>query len=100
MEMSAGNGCASRAERIFNNLDGIRFLTHQGGCGGTRQDAQALCQLLAGYIHHPKCRRNGLEPGLPECAASMLMNELRALDPGMHKRCWSSISRSRDAKRR
>src|ERR1019366_8746560 len=40
-------------ERIFANLDGIRFLTHQGGCGGTRQDAQALCGLLAGYIHHP-----------------------------------------------
>ncbi len=37
----------------FPNLDGIRFLTHQGGCGGTRQDAQALCGLLAGYIHHP-----------------------------------------------
>ena len=44
---------AARAERVFPNLDGIRFLTHQGGCGGTRQDAQALCGLLAGYIHHP-----------------------------------------------
>ncbi len=40
-------------ERPFPNLDGIRFLTHQLGCGGTRQDAQALCALLAGYIHHP-----------------------------------------------
>jgi altronate hydrolase len=41
------------ADRVFPNVDGIRFLTHQGGCGGTRQDAQALCGLLAGYIHHP-----------------------------------------------
>ena len=44
---------ASRPSRVFPNIDGIRFLTHQGGCGGTRQDAQALCGLLAGYIHHP-----------------------------------------------
>ena len=43
----------ARTDRIFPNIDGIRFLTHQGGCGGTRQDAQALCGLLAGYIHHP-----------------------------------------------
>lgn len=38
---------------IFPNLDGIRFLTHSMGCGGTRQDADSLCSLLAGYIHHP-----------------------------------------------
>lgn len=40
-------------DRVFPNIDGVRFLTHQGGCGGTRQDSQALCGLLAGYIHNP-----------------------------------------------
>jgi altronate hydrolase len=39
--------------RVFENLDGIRFLTHNGGCGGTRNDSETLCALLAGYIHHP-----------------------------------------------
>ncbi|MGH7592533.1 MAG: UxaA family hydrolase, partial [Gemmatimonadales bacterium] len=34
-------------KRVFPNLDGIRFLTHEGGCGGTRQDTRALCGLLA-----------------------------------------------------
>lgn len=43
----------SRANRFFPNVDGIKFLTHEGGCGGTRQDSQALCALLAGYITHP-----------------------------------------------
>ena len=38
---------------VFQNLDGIRFLTHSMGCGGTRSDAESLCALLAGYIHHP-----------------------------------------------
>ncbi|WP_010522988.1 UxaA family hydrolase [Aquimarina agarivorans] len=36
--------------RIFPNVDGIKFLKHDGGCGGTRQDAETLCNLLAGYI--------------------------------------------------
>jgi altronate hydrolase len=40
-------------EKIFPNVDGIKFLTHTLGCGGTRQDARALCGLLAGYITHP-----------------------------------------------
>ncbi len=38
---------------LFPQVDGIKFLTHTGGCGGTREDAQILCQLLAGYITHP-----------------------------------------------
>ena len=33
--------------RLFPNVDGIHFLTHQGGCGGTRQDARTLCGLFA-----------------------------------------------------
>lgn len=41
------------ANRVFSNVDGIKFLTHTMGCGGTRDDANALCGLLAGYITHP-----------------------------------------------
>jgi altronate hydrolase len=40
-------------ERLFKNIDGVKFLTHDMGCGGTRQDARTLCGLLAGYITHP-----------------------------------------------
>ena len=47
------NPAASPAAQIFPNVDGVRFLVHEGGCGGTRQDSKALCGLLAGYIHHP-----------------------------------------------
>jgi altronate hydrolase len=39
--------------RVFPNVDGVRFLTHEMGCGGTRDDAQSLCGLLAGYLHNP-----------------------------------------------
>ncbi len=41
------------ANRIFKNVDGIKFLNHQGGCGGIRQDAAVLSKLLAAYANHP-----------------------------------------------
>ncbi|MDR3739816.1 MAG: altronate dehydratase family protein [Terracidiphilus sp.] len=76
----------SQAPRVFPNLDGIRFLTHQGGCGGTRQDAQALCGLLAGYIHHPNVAgATVLSLGCQHAQAAMLMDELRARDPELRK---------------
>ncbi len=40
-------------ERLFKNVDGIKFLNHTGGCGGTRQDADTLSKLLASYADHP-----------------------------------------------
>ncbi len=50
---AGGNGEAATSNRIFKNLDGIRFLLHEGGCGGTREDSHNLCGLIAGYINHP-----------------------------------------------
>ena len=44
---------ASAVNRPFKNVDGIKFLNHQGGCGGTRQDAGILGKLLASYANHP-----------------------------------------------
>lgn len=41
------------SQRVFKNVDGIKFLKHEGGCGGTRQDSDALCALLAGYVNNP-----------------------------------------------
>ena len=98
----AGRVAASRAERVFPNLDGIRFLTHQGGCGGTRQDAQALCGLLAGYIHHPNVAgATVLSLGCQNAQTGMLDRRVaRARPADARNRCWSSISRSRGASRR
>ncbi|MDN3654656.1 altronate dehydratase family protein [Ferruginibacter paludis] len=43
----------AHTNRVFENVDGIKFLNHQGGCGGTRQDAATLSALLAAYANHP-----------------------------------------------
>jgi altronate hydrolase len=42
-----------KQNRTFPNIDGIKFLNHDGGCGGFRQDSETLCNLLAGYITNP-----------------------------------------------
>ena len=42
-----------KANRVFENIDGIKFLNHTGGCGGTRQDSATLQNLLAAYADHP-----------------------------------------------
>ncbi|MCL1669738.1 altronate dehydratase family protein [Elizabethkingia ursingii] len=39
--------------RVFKNVDGIKFLNHSGGCGGTRQDSATLSKLLVSYADHP-----------------------------------------------
>ncbi len=38
---------------LFENIDGLRFLTHHMGCGTTPDDSDSLIELLAGYITHP-----------------------------------------------
>ena len=56
----------AQRNRLFENVDGIQFLLHEGGCGGTREDSNNLCGLIAGYIHHPNVAgATGSESGLP-----------------------------------
>jgi len=50
---SRGTGDEAKGTRVFENVDGIKFLNHQGGCGGTRQDSEVLQNLLAAYADHP-----------------------------------------------
>lgn len=71
---------------LFPNVDGIRFLTHSMGCGGTRQDAQALCGLLAGYITNPNVAgATVLSLGCQNAQASILKEEIEKRSPGFNK---------------
>ncbi len=72
--------------RLFPNVDGIKFLTHEGGCGGTREDSNNLCGLLAGYIHHPNVAgATVLSLGCQHAQISILREELRRREPGAGK---------------
>lgn len=43
---------AETEDTIFQNIE-VKFITHQGGCGGIRQDSVSLSRLLAGYVNNP-----------------------------------------------
>lgn len=71
---------------VFPNIDGIKFLTHEGGCGGTRQDSDALCALLAGYIHHSNVAgATVLSLGCQHAQVSILQESLKKLNPAFNK---------------
>jgi altronate hydrolase len=77
---------AAAARRPFANIDGIRFLTHEGGCGGTRQDTRALCGLLAGYLVHPNVAgATVLSLGCQHAQVAILREEVARRDPAFAK---------------
>ncbi|GAB3985894.1 altronate dehydratase family protein [Spirosoma daeguense] len=72
--------------KLFPNVDGVKFLMHDGGCGGTRQDAQALCGLLAGYITHPNVAgATVLSLGCQNAQVAMLQEEIQKRSPNFDK---------------
>ncbi|MBV9572907.1 MAG: UxaA family hydrolase, partial [Acidobacteriales bacterium] len=73
-------------DKVFENIDGIKFLLHEGGCGGTREDANNLCGLIAGYIHHPNVAgATVLSLGCQNAQVGILKEELRKRDPEFNK---------------
>jgi altronate hydrolase len=72
--------------RSFTNVDGIKFLNHQGGCGGIRQDAAILSKLLAAYANHPNVGGvTVLSLGCQNLQVHDFMNDLKKLNPNFDK---------------
>jgi len=75
-----------KPHKIFPNIDGIKFLNHTLGCGGTRQDAQSLCGLLAGYITHPNTAgATVLSLGCQNAQVGLLQDEIKKRDKNFSK---------------
>ena len=76
----------SQRKRLFEHVDGIRFLLHEGGCGGTREDANNLCGLISGYIHHPNVAgATVLSLGCQHAQIGILRDAIRQRDPKFDK---------------
>lgn len=75
-----------KSERVFPNVDGIKFLNHQGGCGGTRQDAGILGKLLASYADHPNVGGvTVMSLGCQNLQVKDFMEELKKRNPAFNK---------------
>ncbi|MGH7492092.1 MAG: UxaA family hydrolase [bacterium] len=77
---------AQQPDRLFPNVDGIKFLLHEGGCGCTRQDSDELCGLLAGYIVHPNVAgATVLSLGCQNAQVNILRREIARRDAHFDK---------------
>jgi altronate hydrolase len=80
--VSSANG----KERYFKNVDGIKFLNHSGGCGGTRQDAATLSALLAAYANHPNVGGvTVLSLGCQHLQTDIFLKDLKKRNPSFDK---------------
>lgn len=81
-----GDTAQVTSNKIFPNVDGIKFLSHTGGCGGTRQDSTTLCGLLAGYITHPNVAgATVLSLGCQNAEVRILQEEINKRSPNFNK---------------
>ncbi|MCS7017628.1 MAG: altronate dehydratase family protein [Cytophagales bacterium] len=72
--------------RLLKNVDGIKFLTHESGCGGTREDANNLCALLAGYCINPNVAGiTVLSLGCQHSQFEILQQKIRERSPHFDK---------------
>ena len=76
----------ANGNRLFKNIDGIKFLNHAGGCGGTRQDAATLSRLLAAYADHPNVAGiTVLSLGCQHLQVADLLQDIRLRNPFFDK---------------
>ena len=74
------------SDRFFKNVDGIKFLNHEGGCGGTRQDSATLSALLASYADHPNVGGvTLLSLGCQHLQVRNFINDLKQRNPSFDK---------------
>jgi altronate hydrolase len=86
VSQAPGNGSDHAPERVFQNIDGIKFLVHEGGCGGTREDSTNLCGLIAGYVNHPNVAgATILSLGCQNAQAGVLRQQIRNRNPNFDK---------------
>ncbi|MCX6293735.1 MAG: UxaA family hydrolase, partial [Sphingobacteriales bacterium] len=68
------------------NVDGIKFLNHDGGCGGIRQDAAILSKLLAAYANHPNVAGvTVLSLGCQNLQVQDFLDDLNKINPNFNK---------------
>lgn len=71
--------------QIFDNIE-VKFITHQGGCGGIRQDSASLARLLAGYVNNPNVAgATVLSLGCQNLQIDIFKSALNRINPNIKK---------------
>ncbi len=69
----------------FNNIK-VKFINHQGGCGGMREDSESLARLLAGYVNNPNVAgATVLSLGCQNLQIDTFKKALKGINPDIQK---------------
>lgn len=72
-------------KEVFDNIE-VKFITHQGGCGGIRQDSASLARLLAGYVNNPNVAgATVLSLGCQNLQIDIFKSALKRINPDIQK---------------
>ena len=70
---------------LFENIE-VKFIQHQGGCGGIRQDSHSLAKLLAGYVNNPNVAgATVLSLGCQNLQISIFEDAMKEINPNYSK---------------
>lgn len=84
-EIEAFDEDTEEEKEVFPNVE-VKFITHEGGCGGIRQDAVALSKLLAGYVNNPNVAgATVLSLGCQNLQVDIFKNALNEINPEIKK---------------
>lgn len=73
-------------QRYFQNVDGIKFLTHEMGCGGANSDSERLAALFAAYANNANVAGiTVLSLGCQKTQLSDLMDSIKLRNPTFDK---------------
>ncbi len=79
------NDTIGDSQEILENVE-VKFITHQAGCGGIRQDAESLAKLLAGYVNNPNVAgATVLSLGCQNLQVEIFQNALMEIAPDNKK---------------
>jgi altronate hydrolase len=83
---SSSNEAIIAKSPLFPNIDGIKFLTHESGCGENKDDSENLCALLAGYCVNPNVGGiTILSLGCQHSQIDVFKQKLAEKDPSFNK---------------
>ncbi len=84
-DVKLASSSSKATSSVFENV-GVKFITHQAGCGGTRQDSTVLCKLLAGYVNNPNVAgATVLSLGCQNAEVETLQEAIKDINPNFDK---------------
>lgn len=80
------DGKLLQKSELFPNVDGLKFITHESGCGENREDSNSLCEILAGYCVNPNVGGiTVLSLGCQHSQIEVFKQKLKEKDPNFSK---------------